>query len=263
MYNELKAHWANQYRLSANKVFADFLYYLERGGTDAREFIDANPDLVETVAGGPDEVAAIITAIENDTEAAENKVYFFGVAAKMLARVRSLLQQKFDASVRYCEQIGITVGDLNAETLLPCVRRSGDGSDTDPDPNAGATGNDPDPDNETPVGDGASKSETPDDEQAAETVSEEQPTPADQPTEEPAADDEPTADDAPESTDAPEIGDADAAYTEDDLKAQIATLVGDGASKSEIWQTVTATAEPLGWGAKRVWAYVDEIAPKQ
>lgn len=265
MYNDLKTHWANQYRLSANKVFADFLYYLERGGKDADEFIDANLDLVETVAGGPDEVAAIIAAIKTDKEAAENKEYFFGVAAKMLSRVRTLIQQKFDASVRYCEQIGIEVGDFDAETLLPGVRRSDEGGDanSDADPNVGITGSDPDRVDEIPSADGASKSEISDDEKPVETVSEEQSIPTDRPTDESQeATDINDAEAEPEKDAVEKVLDGDA-MTEDDLKALIGTLVADGASKSEIWQAVTDVAGPLGWGAKRVWAYVDEIAPKQ
>lgn len=226
MYIDLKKHWSDQYRLSANKVFADFLYNLERGGAQAQEFIEGNPNLAETVLGGPEEVEATLKVIAGDKEAAENQAYFFGVANGMLARVRALLARKYEASVRYCEQMGIPAEDFTPETLLPGVRKAEeDGGFVAPETTPPAT--DPDPATEAPGAEATPEAEA----NAAETPA--------------------------------EVAEDVAPITEDDLKAKINVLVGEGASKSEIWQAVLDVAEPLGWGAKRVWAYIDEIVPKQ
>lgn len=221
MYNDLKKHWSAQYRLSANTIFADFLYHLERGGAKAQEFVETNPDLIETVAGDPEAVDRIVEMIADDAEAAENQVYFFNGAKDMLPKVRGLVQRKYDASIRFCEQLGIVPSDYTAETLLPGVRRLDDGGDVNPNPNADDTGGYLGSDDETP-GDGASKT------------------------------------DVSEKDAVQKVLDGDT-MTEDDLKALIGTLVGDGASKTDVWQAVSEYAKILGWTSRNVWTYIDEI----
>lgn len=124
MYIDLKKHWDAQYPLSANKVFADFQYYLEHGGAMAHEFVKINSDFTETVIGCSDAAETILEVIDDNQEPSENQAYFFDVAMDQMPHIRTLLQRKYDASVRYCEQERIPINNFTPESLLPGVRRA-------------------------------------------------------------------------------------------------------------------------------------------
>lgn len=125
-YSKLRKHWEGQYILSSNKLFPEFLSNLAMGGSQAQNFIDENTDLVETIAGGPEEVESIENAICKDKGAEENQVYFFKLAMRDLQKIKVLLQRKYEGCIRFCEQLGIVPTDYTAENLLPGVRQAED-----------------------------------------------------------------------------------------------------------------------------------------
>lgn len=123
MYNEIKKHYDNQYRLSSNALFTQFAYNLERGGDEAIQFISANKNLVESVVGSPERVCEIIASINRDIEAIENKRYFFEQFQKGLKKINEILKNKFNGTIGFVQYKGIEIEDLDATTLMPTIYR--------------------------------------------------------------------------------------------------------------------------------------------
>jgi len=262
-YSRIKTYWNDQYTLSAARLFPQFVDALARGGEEAREFVEENAGLVETVAGGPEEVEEILTAIARDRQAVENQHYFFNTAMGLLSRVRTVVQNKFDNCMRYGQLAGLPVSEVTADTLLPYFRKyeeaegaegseeqtngpaqvgtgTGDGLDAGDkarlDADAAALGAGAPKGAATGDTDGLDQTAGKEAEQAA------------------------PESDGTKTAPAPEGG---GTFAADFLREEIAELAKTGLGKNKTWEAVSDRAKTFGVTRAQVWAWYDELTAPQ
>ena len=113
MYNKIEKFWKEQFSMSANVRFKEFVKNLSKGGDKSLAWISANKDVMEMIAPGNN----ILSVIHYDKNVTENNNYFYGEAMRLLPSAERVFQNKFDATLIYMKRCEMNIEWLPAQHI--------------------------------------------------------------------------------------------------------------------------------------------------